>query len=649
MNKQLYTPVRLSHLLSFSSVGSIVRGSHYLMVIKDTSFWKTKNGEPAGNPIFYVEQVKSVLGIQKTLRIPPIAREVEKIIDRTTCIPAQIFPSWMHCKQCHSLYYKPWRNIQSQEGPWYKKKNIFPLICPNSNCPGKGRSYLEQFPWVMIHKNGYLEDVPWHDLVHSSSSKKGGPDKEPNNCQREWKKPYLQIKPQKNSAGWLITCTKCQANADFFEQEQYFNGEPIYYNGRIQPWRQERAKFDSPDEKHASLVTINDPRVHYAEIQSALVIPPESRIRRGSVVDRLYSNEKYRKAMDELSQKNRLQQRSSLTKIAKELNCTREELEQAREKICQGYPLYGEVIAHSDLLLGEYKALLTPIPSLQEDEDFVPHHFTESWQTLVQSLESKSPAKQYGQTVETLVGVARLKEIMVFRGFHRYGFIDEDSSQAEETQQNKEQTRTLIPPDIDGLVDWLPALELYGEGLFFTLNKEKLAQWESQKDVYKQCAILEKRYAKSGLYFPMEPILSPRFMLLHTLAHGLIRTLESQAGYPAASLKERIYASQSLGMAGILIYVAVPDKVGSLGGLVELSDPKRFLPLLAHTYENMEWCSLDPVCSEHEGQGLGLLNKAACHGCALIPETSCQYNNVFLDRFFVKGARERGIQPIFAI
>jgi len=43
------------------------------------------------------------------------------------------------------------------------------------------------------------------------------------------------------------------------------------------------------------------------------------------------------------------------------------------------------------------------------------------------------------------------------------------------------------------------------------------------------------------------------------------------------------------------------------------------------------------VCSEHEGQGQNLLNRAACHACALIPEPSCSFNNVLLDRIFIRG------------
>ena len=91
-------------------------------------------------------------------------------------------------------------------------------------------------------------------------------------------------------------------------------------------------------------------------------------------------------------------------------------------------------------------------------------------------------------------------------------------------------------------------------------------------------------------------------------------------------------------MAGILIYVAVPDEEGSLGGLMELAKPERFLRLLTRAFEAAAWCSLDPVCVEQEGHGPDLLNRAACHACALVPETSCAHGNVLLDRVFVKGA-----------
>jgi hypothetical protein len=101
-------------------------------------------------------------------------------------------------------------------------------------------------------------------------------------------------------------------------------------------------------------------------------------------------------------------------------------------------------------------------------------------------------------------------------------------------------------------------------------------------------------------------------------------------------------------MAGILVYVAVPDIVGSLGGLAELAEPERFLQLVASVFDHADWCSMDPVCSEHEGQGPSQLNLAACHACALVPEPSCLFGNVLLDRTFVRGDLSGEIKPLLA-
>lgn len=89
-------------------------------------------------------------------------------------------------------------------------------------------------------------------------------------------------------------------------------------------------------------------------------------------------------------------------------------------------------------------------------------------------------------------------------------------------------------------------------------------------------------------------------------------------------------------MAGILIYLAAGEPGGSLGGIANLSDPQRFGSLLARCAETAAWCALDPVCAEHEGRGeQSYLNRAACHACCLLPETSCEVGNLMLDRRLV--------------
>ena len=43
------------------------------------------------------------------------------------------------------------------------------------------------------------------------------------------------------------------------------------------------------------------------------------------------------------------------------------------------------------------------------------------------------------------------------------------------------------------------------------------------------------------------------------------------------------------------------------------------------------------MCIESEASGAESLNLAACHACALLPETSCEEMNMFLDRALLVG------------
>lgn len=138
---------------------------------------------------------------------------------------------------------------------------------------------------------------------------------------------------------------------------------------------------------------------------------------------------------------------------------------------------------------------------------------------------------------------------------------------------------------------------------------------------------------------------TPRFLLLHTLAHILINQLTFECGYSSASLRERLYVSedQNHPMSGVLIYTAAGDSEGTLGGLVRMGRPGNLEPVLERTLASAEWCSSDPVCmelGEAGGQGPDSCNLAACHNCSLVPETSCESFNRFLDRWTLVGSPE---------
>jgi hypothetical protein len=126
------------------------------------------------------------------------------------------------------------------------------------------------------------------------------------------------------------------------------------------------------------------------------------------------------------------------------------------------------------------------------------------------------------------------------------------------------------------------------------------------------------------------------YVLLHTLSHLLIQSLAMRCGYPASSIRERIYADAANRRFGILLYTGSPDAEGTLGGLVQ--EARHIEDHLAGVLRMSGLCSNDPICAQHTpGQSMEArwLHGAACHGCALIAETSCEMHNDYLDRALV--------------
>ena len=127
------------------------------------------------------------------------------------------------------------------------------------------------------------------------------------------------------------------------------------------------------------------------------------------------------------------------------------------------------------------------------------------------------------------------------------------------------------------------------------------------------------------------------YYVLHTLSHLLIRAIALECGYSAASLTERIYAgTEQDPRQGILIYTAVPDADGTLGGLVALGEPNALDRVLRRAITDAMSCSSDPLCAEHgPGPGDETLHAAVCHVCGFVSETTCERGNRFLDRRFL--------------
>ena len=238
-------------------------------------------------------------------------------------------------------------------------------------------------------------------------------------------------------------------------------------------------------------------------------------------------------------------------------------------------------------------------------------------------------------SIEEVVKVHRLREVSALLGFRR-------ETGGASLDLFKITNQPIAPIFLPGgsaarqnnptKPSWLPAIELRGEGLFFRLNKERLDKFLKYK--------LESNNNRLNNFLDIINIANPisfqdkrtlaKTIVIHTLSHLLIRQLTVSCGYSSASLKERLYVDTD--DCGFLIYTSTPGADGTRGGLVRMGERARLQPIVESALENARWCSADPICCTSRGQGADGLNLAACHGCALVPETSCELHNKILDR-----------------
>ncbi|BCB86610.1 hypothetical protein Psuf_039230 [Phytohabitans suffuscus] len=238
--------------------------------------------------------------------------------------------------------------------------------------------------------------------------------------------------------------------------------------------------------------------------------------------------------------------------------------------------------------------------------------------------------------IARVVGVNRMKRVNAVLGFTRLDEMDRVNDLASR----------LVDLTRNGKPAWVPATEDRGEGIFLQFDLDAVAKWEVRVE---GTALWEahreshrrnfaRRFSEtSKIVNPDTRLPSPRYWLVHTFSHILIREMAMYSGYGAASLTERIYAwseaPQREAAAGLLICTTASDSEGTLGGLVALSEPGRLQGIVLSALRRAARCSSDPVCAMRTpADPEDFLHGAACHTCCFASETSCEKANRFLDR-----------------
>ncbi|MEV5706052.1 DUF1998 domain-containing protein [Actinoallomurus sp. NPDC052274] len=507
------------------------------------------------------------------------------------------FPAWLFCGSCRRMMH--WR-IQDE-------KFGHPPYCAFCSPQHK----LTPMRFVQICEAGHLGDVDWWYWAHS-----GLTPQERDKCPGP---TALSFEAGENATGLEALTVRCRheeckaARRDLLD---ILGTQKMRCCGR-NPWERFSERRDCRE--RIQIVQRTAGNVYYPVVHSALDIPAPPVPAAGD--DEVTRRVREHAFFGTLCQSPDAPGADSLIVIIAEAakadpSLVRRLLEEETGRATEpGAAPAGE---GPDLSRGEWAAFTAARP--ERSAHFVTHE-------VGLGSSQEPPWTELEARISRVVVAERIREVRALQGFSR---VSPDGP--------------MVPVDSSGRWRWLPAVEVFGEGIFLTLDEERLGQWEDRPEVRERIVGMEADLAKSFQRDRIEAFagsrLLPRLPLLHTLGHLLVRQLSFESGYSAASLRERVYARSAEDgghQYGLLIYTASGDAEGTLGGLARQGNPDLLPELLLRLLEQAAWCSADPLCSEHSGQGYGNLNRAACHACVLIPETSCEVGNILLDRVMVVG------------
>ena len=480
--------------------------------------------------------------------------------------------------------------------------------CKNPKCDN---SPLVPMRYVAACKNGHMSDVDWWHWAHSSGTT-GQCDKTKKNLE------FLASSSGEASLRSLvIRCKTCGASRHL-EDLQKPNASKMARQKcfGVQPWHgfNENCACNEP----FKYLLRSETAVHFSNIETALDL---DNIERESSELRDYLVREFANILASPPDLVLGIVRPKITEAFGEKYCDNEILDAIKHDPAGS----NSIVKEKEPKLEEWKKLSEPTEGTSKV-------------LIVKKTGWSSASNHLKKLIEDVLVVERLREVRAFVSFSRVEPI---------SQINGEDGFEPIAPSgkriSEDTATWKPAIEVFGEGIFYKFSNKALSEWERKNKINIDKRLqktFEKISAKenwmSNRFADIKNIL-PRFILVHTFSHALMRQLSFNSGYNLASIREKLYVFED--KAGILIYTAQGDSEGSLGGLVRQGQIDLCPSLIISALESVAWCSNDPICSEMPENGLDGLNRAACHACSIIPETSCSELNVLLDRNLLLNSR----------
>jgi hypothetical protein len=577
--------VRPGQLITTYGPGAIMDSVNDSLVILDITFWR-KNLQP-----IHDSRLASFLHKEMFRKIPAKGKND---------LPAIPFPNFHVCSnnKCRRLFdIRESFNMESylEKGP----------ICPE--CEKK--AYPSRFV-ISCNGGNHLDDFPWSWWAHQKSE----------NFSCNGKLKLTNSGKNSGLSSMIVSCEKCDDwnHMGAATQKSSFTNKGLNCTGNHPHRLNEKLPCDGeliPLQRGAS-------NVYFPVLRSAISIPEKKNIKR----------EKFIELEDELNLAEKLFGESGLKRVyehsLEDLNIFR-----SSEDFIENWSKYknkevsngdGENLKRYDQIKEiEYEALTNLSKEIEDEKTF------KAEEVLIPEDLKKYFVK--------IVKAHRLKEILVLLGF---------------TRNDSPEPEVKDPGNIVWLGDrqtkWLPAVEIFGEGIFIEFNRESIKEWfDNNYEVQKRSEKYKNMYNNYLIRreWTQQSDKDVIYVLLHTFSHLLMKQFSLKSGYSSSAIKERIYYNDK--MTGILLYTGSTDQEGSLGGLVEMGEVSKLRSVLVGALEDARFCSNDPNCAIQEPTDDNYINGASCFACTMLPETACETGNMLLDRSLLVKTMESNFTPFF--
>lgn len=605
--------LRKSQMIAGFGVGAIVEIDNQSLIAKDISSWSSKITKSKKYRVDSIPRLEKLLGIRYIISPPNAPPEVWQHSSASLSIPYHRFPKWLECKKCNSL--------RKYTGSRYVQ-NFRDIVC---HCCGADSSNLTPIRFIFAPEDGSLDDIQWSYILHGDTG---------STCRSE----KLFKKSIQGKGGGLsaleVSCSDCSVKKTM---AQIKNDLHMQTSRGVMPWQQGAAQSNNtnPNSKHTSFQQRGATSLYQPQIVSALDLigSKYEQLENSDNIDKYLDGNpiiiRFKGKLEGLEEENMLTEQIKNKQI---LKCQKELVTDAPTDVDEisidkiKKFLFEKNIEEEipDVNLAEVNdesLKVSEFKLLNEDG----HNIFKNYDGEKYSI-SDSTIKPF---ISSVTRIKKLREVRVLKGYTRHFYPKFHSVNAGEEK-----------------LPFLPGYEVFGEGMFIQFNMSGIKTWEKSNDdqIKSRIIDMQMRQQKDATSLPFP---SARFILVHTFSHLLIKQLCFESGYSSASIKERLYVNEAEDMCGLLIYTADADSEGSLGGLVRMSEEKRLTHSIKSMLEGASWCSSDPTCIEIGSPGTRGLNKAACHACTLISETSCSYMNALLDRGLLVGSKKEKLIGFF--